>query len=232
MRRAEDGREHLDGPLSRRDRDAALADIDRLSTWFGGYALTIRAVRRLLGEGSRGPRAPVVVDVGGGRGDLARRLVRAVQQQGGRVTVVLLDRDREGLALADRACRDCPEILRVCADATALPFRDGGVDVAMTSLVLHHLPPRAVEASLEAMRAAARRGVVVNDLLRTRLSWLLVVLATRLFARHPVARHDGPLSVRRAYAPDELRVLCEKAGWRRLSIRRHALLARVLVVAS
>jgi hypothetical protein len=82
------------------------------------------------------------------------------------------------------------------------------------------------------MRAAARIGVVVNDLLRTRLSWLLVVVATRLLARHAISRHDGPLSVRRAYAPDELRVLCEKAGWRRFTIRRFRLLCRVLVVAS
>ena len=90
--------------------------------------------------------------------------------------VVLLDRDLEGLALAGAACRACPDILRVCADATALPFRDEGVDVITASLVLHHLSPDAAVASLEAMRAAARLGVVVNDLLRTRLAWLLVVV--------------------------------------------------------
>jgi ubiquinone/menaquinone biosynthesis C-methylase UbiE len=231
MRRAEDEREHLDGPLPRGDRDAALADIDRLSAWFGGTALSVRAVRRLLAAAPASPRTPVVVDVGGGRGDLARRLVRAVRRRGGRVRVVLVDRDEQSLALtaADRAC---PDLARVCADATALPFRAGRVDVVMTSLVLHHLSPEGAVACLEGMRRAARLGVVVNDLLRTRLSWLLVVLATRLLARHPVARHDGPLSVRRAYAPDELRALCERAGWRGFSIRRHALLARILVTVS
>jgi ubiquinone/menaquinone biosynthesis C-methylase UbiE len=218
--------------MPRRDRDRALADIDRLSAWFGGYALTIRAVRDLLRGAGRDGRVPVVVDVGGGRGDLARRLVQRVRREGRRIRLVLVDRDETALALAGAASRDCPEILRVCADAAALPFRDEAVDVAMTSLVLHHLPPEAVVAGLESMRAAARRGVVVNDLLRTRLSWLLVVVATALFARHAVARHDGPLSVRRAYAPAELRVLCEKAGWRRFVIWRYRLLGRVLVVAS
>ena len=227
MRRAEIEREHLDGPLARHDRDAALADIDRLSAWFGGAALSIRAVCGFLAAAPR-PRVPVVVDVGGGRGDLARRLVRAVRARGGRVRVVLLDRDEQGLA---RSHATYPEIVRVCADAAALPFRDGGVDVAMASLVIHHLRPDAAAACLESMRSAARLGVVVNDLLRTRLSWLMVVLATRLFARHPIARHDGPLSVRRAYTPAELRVLCEKAGWRRFTITRHVLLARVLVRA-
>jgi ubiquinone/menaquinone biosynthesis C-methylase UbiE len=232
MRRAEDEREHLDGPLPRGDRDAALADIERLSAWFGGAALSVRAVRRLLAAAPASLRVPVVVDVGGGRGDLARRLVRAVRRGGGRVRVVLVDRDEQSLALAAADGRACPDVARVCADATALPFRDGRVDVVMTSLVIHHLSPDGAVACLEGMRRAARLGVVVNDLLRTRLSWLLVVFATRLLACHPVARHDGPLSVRRAYAPDELRALCEKAGWRGFSIRRHALLARVLVTAS
>jgi ubiquinone/menaquinone biosynthesis C-methylase UbiE len=232
MRREEERREHLDGWLSPEIRDVALADIDRLSAWFGGYALTIRAVRRLLRAEPSAGRMRVVVDVGGGRGDLAQRLVRVLRRKGRRVCVVLLDRDAEGLALAGPACRAYPEIVRVCADATALPFRDEGVDVAMTSLVLHHLSPAAAVASLEAMRAAARLGVVVNDLLRTRLSWLLVTIATQLFARHAVARHDGPLSVRRAYRPEEIRVLCEKARWGRFTIRRYPILSRVLLVAS
>jgi len=229
MRREEEAREHLDGPVPRADRDASLADIDRLNTWFGGHALTIGAVRRLLRTASARP-CPVVVDVGGGRGDLAGRLARDARRSAQRIRIVILDRDLEGLVLAAAACDTYPEIVRVCADASALPFREEGVDVAVSSLVLHHLSPEAAVASLEAMRAASRIGVVVSDLLRTRLSWVLVVLATWLFARHAISRHDGPLSVRRAYAPDELRVLCEKAGWGHVVIRRFPILSRILVV--
>jgi 2-polyprenyl-3-methyl-5-hydroxy-6-metoxy-1,4-benzoquinol methylase len=230
MRREERRQELLDGPLPRRDRDAALADIDRLSTWFGGHALTIRAVRRLLAGAPAVHRPRVVVDVGGGRGDLARRIACAMGRHGGSVRVVLLDRNLETLALAGVAGRTGPEVLRVCADATALPFRDEGVDVVTASLVLHHLSPDAAVASLAAMREAARLGVVVNDLLRTRPVWLLVLVGTWLFARR-VSRHDGPLSVRRAYAPDELRALGEKAGWPRMTIRRYPPLGRLVATA-
>ncbi|MGH7333204.1 MAG: methyltransferase domain-containing protein [Candidatus Rokuibacteriota bacterium] len=230
MRREEGAREHLDGRVAPADRNASLADIDRLSAWFGGHALTIRAVRRLLRAAPPRPGRSVVVDVGGGRGDFARRLAGTVRRRGQRIRIVILDRDLEGLGLAGAVCGVYPDIVRVCADASALPFRNAGVDVAVSSLVLHHLSPEAAVASLEAMRAAAAVGVVVNDLLRTRLSWLLVVVATRIFARHAISRHDGPLSVRRAYAPDELRLLCAKAGWGHVSIRRFPLLSRVVAV--
>jgi hypothetical protein len=80
------------------------------------------------------------------------------------------------------------------------------------------------------MRAAARLGVVVNDLLRTRLGLALVWLATRLLARHRFARHDGPLSVRRAYSPAELKALAAAAGLATPAIRRHPWWGRLVAV--
>ena len=85
---------------------------------------------------------------------------------------------------------------------------------------------------VDADDAAARIAVVVNDLLRRRLSLGLVWLATRLLGCHPISRHDGPLSVRRAYSRDELRALAEKAGARRLTIREYPVLGRLLAVLS
>lgn len=220
MRRAEHALEFLDRPVPRADREAALRDIDRLNAWFGGHRLTRRAVERL----ATGAPSVTVIDVGGGRGDFARRLARVARRRGRRVRVVVVDRD------ATVGGQDL-DVVAVRADAAALPFREGAADVVTASLLLHHLDPDAAVRSLAEMRAAARRGVVVNDLLRTRLTVALVWLATRLFARHRFARHDGPLSVRRAYAPDELRALAEKAGITRLAVHRYALLGRVVAVA-
>lgn len=220
--RAEGVLEYLDGPVPGADREASLADIHRLNAWFGGYLLSERAIERLLAAAP--PGAPLrIVDIGGGRGDLAGRLVARARRRGHRVTAIVVDRNG--------TVRPRPGVAVVRADASALPFRPGAADVVTASLLLHHLEPDAAARSLSEMRAAARLGVVINDLLRSRVTLALVWLVTRLFTQHPFARHDGPLSVRRAYSPDELRALAERGGLRRLDVRRYPWLGRIVAVA-
>jgi DNA-binding IclR family transcriptional regulator len=78
------------------------------------------------------------------------------------------------------------------------------VDVALCSLVLHHLREEAVVALFRRLAELVRLGFVVSDFRRGRLAWAAVWLATRAVSRNRMTRHDGPLSVRRAYTPDEL----------------------------
>ena len=231
MLRAKGAVELLDGPVPAADRAASLADIERLSARFGGYALTLREIRRLAARAPR-DRALVVLDVGGGAAGLAVRGVDWARREGVALRVVLVEREPAALALARRACAGYPEVRLVRADATALPIRAGAADVATSSLMLHHLPPDAAVASLREMAAAARLGVVVNDLLRTPLAWALVWLATRLMRCHPISRHDGPLSVRRAYAPAKLGELAARAGLGALRIRTYPVLGRLVAVTS
>jgi hypothetical protein len=225
LRRAEGACERLDGPLSAAARDATLGDLDRLNAWFGGYALTLSRVRRAAATLPPGRRL-VVVDVGGGRGDLAVRVARWARRAGRPVRVLVLDTDAATLALARRHTAAYPEIAVVRGDATALPLRAGAADVIVAALTLHHLDPESAAVCLGQMRAAAPLAVV-NDLLRTRVSLLLVWLVTRLLRLHPVSQHDGPLSVRRAYSSRELAALAARAGGR-ARVRRYAWLGRLV----
>ena len=96
-------------------------------------------------------------------------------------------------------------------EARALPLLACAADVAVAALTLHHLAPDEAMAALTAMTGAAR-VVVVNDLLRTPAALALVSLATRTRRLHPVSRHDGPMSVRRAYSADELTARVRRIG--------------------
>jgi methyltransferase family protein len=231
MKRAEGAQEVLDGAVAAPELAASLADIDRLNSWFGGYALSLRAIRRLAAAVPR-DRPLRVIDVGGGPAAFAVRLVDWARGDGREVRVVVVERDPTTLELARAAVAAYPEILLVRGDAAALPCRERAADIVTSALTLHHLEPVQAAEGLREMAAAARIAVVVNDLLRRRLSLALVWLVTRLLGCHPISRHDGPLSVRRSYSRDELRALAAHAGARRLTIREYPVLGRLLAVMS
>jgi ubiquinone/menaquinone biosynthesis C-methylase UbiE len=225
MRRAEGARELMDGPLAAADLTASLDDLDRLNRWFGGYALTLRAVR--AAAAAVPPARPiVVVDVGGGRGDFARHGVRWARGKGRPARFIVVDRDTASVRRARG--RACPEVVTIVADATALPLREGAADVVTCSLTLHHLQEDEAVAALAEMAAVAGQGVIVNDLRRGYLSLVLVWLATRLLRMHRVSRHDGPLSVRRSYSMSEIRALAEKAGFQHIAVAAYPVLGRVM----
>ena len=218
-------RERIDGPLSPADLNATLDDLDRLNAWFGGYALTLRRLRRLAATLPRGACLRVV-DIGGGRGDLAVNVVRWARRLHRPVRVIVVDSDAATLALARRRTAAYPEIRLVQADATALPLREASLDVAHAALTLHHLDADGAVACLAQMAAAAAT-VLVNDLLRSPLTLALVWGATRVLRLHPVSRHDGPVSVRRAWSADEIAMLAEKSG-HRARISRYLVLGRLI----
>jgi hypothetical protein len=231
MKRAEATPEVLDGELPASELAATLGDIDRLNAWFGGHALTRHQIGRLAADVPH-DRALSVADVGGGTAAFAVRLAAWARRHGRPIRIVVVERDPTTLALARPIAAGYPEVLLVQGDAAALPFRAHTVDIVASSLTLHHLEPEQAVAGLREMTAAARIAVVVNDLLRKRLSLGLVWLVTRLLRCHPISRHDGPLSVRRSYSRDELRALAERAGARRLTIHEYPVLGRLLAVLS
>jgi len=227
--RAEHAEEFLDRQVPLHDLSQCLADVARLNGLFGGRLVTLAHVKRLI-AGIPPHRGVTVLDVGTGGADVPRALVRAARRAGRRIRVFALDRDLRILGLARRAAARYPEIIFVQGDAVALPVRPHSVDVVISALTLHHLEPgEAVRYLAEADRAA-RTGFVVNDLVRSRAAYVLVWLVTRVLARNRMSRHDGPVSVLRAYTPDEVRALCEKAGIFDARVFRYPLLLRQCAV--
>jgi hypothetical protein len=62
------------------------------------------------------------------------------------------------------------------------------------------------------MARAAERLLLVQDLRRTRLGYILAWATLRVLTTSDVARTDGPTSVRAAFTVAEARRLTERAG--------------------
>ena len=85
-------------------------------------------------------------------------------------------------------------------------------DVVMASLFLHHIENEQAVALLRRMGQAARRLVLMNDLVRSVRGLALAYLGTRLLSACDVVHQDGPKSVQAAYTLDEVRSLSIQAG--------------------
>ncbi|MGH7320527.1 MAG: methyltransferase domain-containing protein [Candidatus Rokuibacteriota bacterium] len=160
----------------------------------------------------RGPEPLRVLDLGTGAADIPVALVKWARARGRRVTVLALDAQPDVLACARSAARAFPEVRLAAGDALKPPVRPGGVDLALCSLTLHHLSEEAVVALLRLMADRCRLGFIVSDLTRSRLAYAAAWLATRALSHNRLTRHDGPLSVRRAYTRAELARLAAAAG--------------------
>ena len=104
-------------------------------------------------------------------------------------------------------------------DVLAEPW-DGSFDVVMCSLFLHHLDEQRATELLGRMAQAAKHLVVVNDLSRSRLGYLVALVACRTITRSDVVRVDGPRSVAAAFRPGEAVRLAERAGLQGAKVRR------------
>jgi hypothetical protein len=91
----------------------------------------------------------------------------------------------------------------------------------MCSQFLHHLTLEQAVLVLAKMAEAAVHRVVAVDLIRSRLNWVQVWLATRLLSRSRVVHFDGPQSVRAAFTRPEMHVITSRIGFAHVDITSH-----------
>lgn len=179
--------------------------------------------RGLLELGAPWGTEPVrVLDIASGGGDNLRRLAKLARHRGVAFEAQGCDISPAAVAYAQEVTRNAniQNIHFACLDALddSLP---PDFDVIICTLFLHHLTDSDVVDVLQRMAVAARRGVLVDDLVRTRFGYALAWAGGRLLTRSPIVHTDGPLSVRASFTLDEFRALAERAGLRNATVRRH-----------
>jgi SAM-dependent methyltransferase len=185
-----------------------LRDMARANRWFGTNRAVLQRVMSWVRAMPPNTR-PRVLDIATGGADLPRALQRWSEREGRTLTLLASDLSHDVLRIAQYETQSMP-ILLLQSNALTLPFADGGVDIVTCTQALHHFSRDAAVRLLREMARVARIGVIVSDLRRSYLAYW----GARLLAYGPVSplsRHDGPLSVLRAYTPPEVMALVRQA---------------------
>jgi 2-polyprenyl-3-methyl-5-hydroxy-6-metoxy-1,4-benzoquinol methylase len=185
-----------------------LRNLRQLNRYFGSHRLIEHFLERWLL-----PQTQMrVLDLATGSGDIPRLAVDHARKVGAKITVDAVDQQAATLEIARGLSASYPEINFLEGDV--LSFGDGGYDLVLCSLALHHFGEADAVRLLARCRELSSRYVLVSDLRRGLLATIGVYLLTALVFRDPMTRADGRTSAARAFSFRELRTLAERAGWK------------------
>jgi 2-polyprenyl-3-methyl-5-hydroxy-6-metoxy-1,4-benzoquinol methylase len=192
---------------------ALIADLARVNT----VTLARPPTLAWLARATAGVDSFSVVDVGFGHGDMLRAVARWAKRAGKRVQLTGIDLNPRSAPVAAAASEGLG-IGYLTGDAADLA---GQPDYIISSLVAHHMTDAELVAFIRWMEATAVRGWFINDLHRHRVAWTGFRLLAGLLRWHPIVRHDGALSVRRAFVRADWAPLLAAAGVQGAEIRWH-----------
>lgn len=206
----------------------SLGDLNRINRWLGGIrSLASHLCPRLR----RWRTAPIwLLDLGAGGCAIPTAIVQWARAESIPLRVIALDIQSRHLRLAQEWTHAWPEISLVQGDARRPPFREGRVDVVISSLFLHHFPEAELTTLLPSWVGVARGSIVMTDVVRHPLPYYFIKVASPMFARSRLTRHDAAVSIRRAYTPQELQAIVQAAGVPRAQIVTHFPYRMTLVI--
>lgn len=183
------------------DFRACLRDIARVNRLTFAYRPTLAFLTQLLAQHAHA-RPLQIVDVGSGYGDMLRVIARWAARR--RIAVELTGVDVN--PWSERAAREATGAHAPIRWLTADAFSyepPAGIDVVLSSLFTHHLPDAEIARFLRFMERRARCGWFVNDLHRHPVPYHAFRGLATLARYHRFVRHDGPVSVARAFTRDD-----------------------------
>lgn len=185
---------------------AVVGDLARVNR----ITLAARPTLAFLARATHGMARFRLLDVGFGDGDMLRRIAAWAARRGIEADLVGVDLNyRSERAARSRTPADLP-ITLITGDYA--DQAGGGWDVVVSSLVAHHMSRDQLIAFLRFMERESRRGWFVNDLERHGFAHRGYPILARLMGWHPIVRHDGQLSIARAYRPPEWAPILAEAG--------------------
>ncbi len=189
---------------------ACLVDLAKANRWTLAHRPTLAFLHRIRRLGLWPTQRPLrLVDVGAGHGDMLRAIDRWCARRGLAVELVGVDLNPWSARAAAEATAPGRPIRWVTADAFADPEP---ADVIVSALFTHHLPDALIARFLGQMEATAGIGWFVNDLHRHPVPHAAFALLSAAMRWHPFVRHDGPISVARAFTDGDWRRLIAQAG--------------------
>ena len=204
--------ELMDGPCSYEELRDCLHDLAQVNRFTFGLQPALEWLEQFGQAGD-----PLhIVDVGCGGGDMLRRIQAWAARRRMPVRLTGIDLNPNAIRAAREFAPKGSSIRWVTGDAYSFDAAADPVDIVISNAVTHHMPDDEIVRFLKWMERVTRRGWFITDLYRSRTPYLTFKVLATAMRWHRFVRNDGPVSIRRAFLPEDWRQYAELAG---LSLR-------------
>lgn len=216
-----DAAEWLDQPgVSPEAVTANLRDFEFVNRHLGGARSVLAHIPPIF-DATRAGEPLRVLDIACGAGDILRSIAGFARRAQRPLLGVGVDANPRVIAYARAVAGDLGELAWMRGNALNPPFGSRSFDLVICSAFIHHLTPDQALTCIQHLARVSRGWLIVSDVVRSHGAYLSYPLLAWSLDFAPITRHDGAVSLRRAYTPDELAEFAAAAGLSNWKVYRH-----------
>jgi 2-polyprenyl-3-methyl-5-hydroxy-6-metoxy-1,4-benzoquinol methylase len=187
----------LKGP----ELEVVLKDLNNVNKRLGGYKITTQGIKKLIPQHQQRIK---IADVGCGSGENLRQIAKWAKQENISVELFGIDANLNSINLAKSLSAKFDNISFMQQNVFDDDFNQQQFDIITLSLTLHHFKDKDIKKLLPILYQNSNLGLVINDLQRHWLAYVLFQLYSSVLMKSRIAKHDGKVSILRGFQKNEL----------------------------
>ena len=195
----------------------ALDDIARINQLLGGNSVTLDGVQHLIKDLQK-DQTITIMDFGCGSGDMLRMLSKFGAENNLKFQLIGIDANEATIRHAEKCSTDFENITYLAEDIFLYDFSKLKIDIALITLTLHHFKDDEILKIMRVILNLVRKGIVVNDLQRSKLAYRLFQMIIFIFRLEKMTANDGLISILRGFKKEDLQNYSRDLGLKKYSI--------------
>jgi len=196
-----------------------LKDINLANKLLGGNNITIKALDRIFKEHPR--EKYTILDIGCGDGSMLREVADHCKKKNIKTQLIGLDLNEKSINIAKENTHSYTNIKYSIQDVLSLEPEEFHCDVLLCTLTLHHFSQEQIHTFVKKFALLTNIGIVVNDLDRNKIGFVLFKVFSQVFMRTSIAKHDGLISIKSGFTSNDFHLFSKsvpamdhKVRWR------------------
>jgi len=195
-----------------------LRDLKLVNAYLGGNKITINGIQQLLYSLPE-QKEITIVDIGCGDGQMLKRCIQFARKNKLHFKGIGIDANAHTIENAKQQTNNYPEIRYEHLDVFSEAFKELKADIILCTLTLHHFKDAEIERLVKLLSQQAQVGVIINDLHRNALAYILFKAFSNVFFKSRIAKNDGLVSILRGFKKMELKDFASRLQVKQQTIR-------------